>query len=139
MDVATSDNRLVPVEAILDTGTKPDWISKTFLAELGLKCRKLTPAEEKIFSDFNGNNFAPIGKANVMIYSNDWKGFSTRRLSFLVARNLGSNILLGSKTIKKEQLLVKPLPPKGEAVCPAVQTDPKKGKDYSKSFILEFC
>lgn len=71
MYVSTIDHKRVTVNVILDTGTKPNWISKGFLTEtLGLKYTRLT--EEKEYSDFNGKKFTAIGKAEVMIDCNDF-------------------------------------------------------------------
>ena len=129
MKVATYDNSQVDVHAILDTGTKPDWISSRFLTEkLGLKYTKLNDEENKQqFSDFNGNKFNGIGKAELMVNSTNFIGFPSRTISFLVAKGGTFQILLGSRTIKKEKLLCKPLNPQRKGVFPAVQIDPKKG------------
>jgi hypothetical protein len=140
MKVATFDNKQVDVNVILDTGTKLDWISGRFLKEkLGLRHTKLNDEENKReFNDFNGNKFNGIGKAEVMLNSADFVGFPCRKISFLVAKKDTFQILLGSKTIKKENLLCKPVDPEREGAFPAVQTDPKKGKDYFENFILDF-
>lgn len=137
--MSTIDHKRVTVNVILDTGTKPNWISKGFLTEtLGLKYTRLT--EEKEYSDFNGKKFTAIGKAEVMIDCNDFNNdFQTRILAFLVAKGNNFKILLGSKTIQKEKLFTKPAAPGGEAVYPAVQIDAKKRKYHFKSFVLLFC
>lgn len=138
MKVATIDNSEVDVRVILDTGTKPDWVSKHFLTEkLGLKYTRLSEEGSKQeFSDFNGNKFNGIGQTELMIHSNDFIGFPARRISFLVAKRGTFQILLGSRTIKQEKLLCKPLDPQREGAFPAVQTDPKKGRDYVQRCIL---
>ncbi|KAE9367092.1 hypothetical protein N431DRAFT_418205 [Stipitochalara longipes BDJ] len=130
MKVATHDNNQLDVHVILDTGTKPDWISSRFLTEkLGMKFTRLNDEENKQeFSDFNGNKFNPIGRAELMISSTDFAGFSCRRISFLVNKGGTFQILLGSKTIKKEKLLCKPEDPEREGAFPAVQTAPKKAE-----------
>ena len=139
MYASTIDHKRVAVNVILDTGTKPNWISKGFLTEtLRLKYTKLT--EEREYSDFNGKKFTAIGKAKVMIDCTDFNSdFQIRNISFLVAKGNNFKILLGSKTIQKERLFTKPVAPEGEAVYPAVQIDAKKRKHYFKSFILFFC
>jgi hypothetical protein len=141
MKVATFDNNQVDVHVILDTGTKPDWISNRFLTEkLGLKYTRFNDEDNKQeFSDFNGNKFNGIGKAELMVNSTDFGGFPCRKVSFLVAKGGTFQILLGSRTIKKEKLLCKPPDHEREGAFPAVQTDPKKGRDYLKNFILNFC
>lgn len=138
MKVPTHDDKKVDADVILDTGTKPDWISSDFLTEkLGRKYTRFKDEENKQeFSDFNGNKFNGIGKAGLMIYSSDFSGFPCRTISFLVAKGGNFQILLGSRTIRKEKLLYKPPGPQMEGAFPAVQTDPKKGKDYFKSFVL---
>ena len=140
MKVATFDNNQVDVHVILDTGTKPDWISKRFLTEkLGLKYTRLNDEENKQeFSDFNGNKFNGIGKAELLVNSTDFVGFPSRKISFLVAKGGTFQILLGSRTIKKEKLLCKPLDPQREGAFPAVQTDLKKGRDYLGTLVLDF-
>jgi hypothetical protein len=139
MKVPTHDNNQLDVNVILDTGTKPDWISSRFLTEkLGMKFTRFSDEENKPeFSDFNGNKFTAIGRAELMVSSTDFAGFSCRTISFLVARGGAFQILLGSKTIKKEKLLCKPPDLEREGVFPAVQTDPKKGRDCLESFILD--
>jgi hypothetical protein len=139
MKVATHDNNQVDVHVILDTGTKPDWVSSRFLTEkLGMKFTRLNDEENKQeFSDFNGNKFNGIGRVELMVSSIDFVGFSCRTISFLVAKGGTFQILLGSRTIKKEKLLCKPLDPQMEGVFPAVQTDPKKGRDCLENLILD--
>jgi len=89
---------------------------------------RLSEEENKEFSDFNGNKFNPIGRVELMVNSTDFIGFPCRMISFLVAKGGHFQILLGSRTIKKEKLLCKPLDPQMEGVFPAVQTDPKKAE-----------
>jgi hypothetical protein len=135
MKVATVDHREVDVHVILDTGTKPDWISSRFLTEkLGLKFTRFSDEENKQeFSDFNGNKFNAIGKAEVMVSSTDFIGFPCRTISFLVAKGGTFQILLGSRTIKKDKLFCKPLDAAREGAFPAVLTGPKKGMGYLKA------
>jgi len=139
MKVATHDNNELDVRVILDTGTKPDWVSSRFLTQkLGMKITRFNEEESKQeFSDFNGNKFNPIGKADLMVISTDFPKFPCRTISFLVNKGGGTfQIILGSKTIKKENLLCRPQDPEREGAFPAIQTDIKKGKDLLKIFIL---
>jgi hypothetical protein len=146
MKIATHDNKQVDVAVVLDTGTKPDWISSRFLTDkLGMKFTRLNDEENKQeFSDFNGNKFNAIGRAELMVSSTDFAGFSCRTISFLVAKGGTFQILLGSRTIKKEKLFCKPLDLQIEGTLqiesafPAVQTDPKKGRDCLENFVLDF-
>jgi hypothetical protein len=138
MKVATYDNNELDVHVILDTGTKPDWISSRFLTEkLGKKITRFNEEESKQeFSDFNGNKFNPIGRAELMVISTDFPRFPGRTISFLVNKGGTFQIILGSRTIKKEKLLCRPQDPEMEGVFPAVQTDIKKGRNYLEIFIL---
>jgi hypothetical protein len=139
MKVATYDNNELDVHVILDTGTKPDWISSRFLTEkLGKKITRFNEEESKQeFSDFNGNKFNPIGRAELMVISTDFPRFPGRTISFLVNKGGTFQIILGSRTIKKEKLLCRPQDPEMEGVFPAVQTDIKKGRNYLEIFILD--
>lgn len=140
MKVMTADNSEVDVHVILDTGTKRDWISSRFLTDkLGLKLSQPNEDNKQEFRDFNGNGFKAIGKAELRVSCTDFYGFPSRMLSFFVAKGGTFQILLGSRTIKKEKLLLcKPADPQREGVFPAVQTDPKKGKDCLENSILGF-
>jgi hypothetical protein len=139
MKVATYDNNELDVHVILDTGTKPDWISSRFLTEkLGKKITRFNEEESKQeFSDFNGNKFNPIGRAELMVISTDFPRFPGRTISFLVNKGGTFQIILGSRTIKKEKLLCRPQDPEMEGVFPAVQTDIKKGRNCLEIFILD--
>jgi len=139
MKVATYDNNELDVHVILDTGTKPDWISSRFLTEkLGKKITRFNEEESKQeFSDFNGNKFNPIGRAELMVISTDFPRFPGRTISFLVNKGGTFQIILGSRTIKKEKLLCRPQDPEMEGVFPAVQTDIKKGRNCPEIFILD--
>jgi hypothetical protein len=131
MKVATHDNNQFDAHVILDTGTKPDWVSSRFLTDkLGMKFTRFNEEETKQeFSDFNGNKFNAIGRAVLMVGSTDFAGFSCRTIPFLVAKSGTFQILLGSRTIKKEKLLCKPLDPEREGAFPAVQTNLTKGRN----------
>lgn len=139
MEVATIDSKPVPVSVILDTGTKPNWISSRFLKDLRLKSTKLSDKEnKKEFTDFNGNKFKGIGKVNVMVTSTDFSGISCRNLPFFVCKKDTFPILLGRITIEKENLLCKPPDPERESALPAVQAELKNGKEYLESLTLNF-
>jgi hypothetical protein len=135
MTVATNDNSEAQVRVILDTGTRPNWVSHTFLAET-LKM-KFTRRSEKegmqVFSDFNNNKFTAIGRVSLLISYSDFPGMPCRNLDFLVAKKGSFQILIGRKTIEKENLLCRPAEPQREDAFPAVQTEPKKGKEYLTS------
>jgi len=139
MKVATYDHNELDVRVILDTGTKPDWISSRFLTEkLGKKITRFNEEEGKPeFSDFNGNKFNPIGRAELMVISTDFPRFPGRLISFLVNKGGTFQIILGSRTIKRENLLCRPQDPETEGVFPAVQTDIKRGRNCLKIFILD--
>jgi len=139
MKVATHDNNQVDVRVILDTGTKPDWVSSRFLTEnLGMKFMRFNEEENKQeFKDINANKFHPIGRAEVMVSSTDFPGFPCRTFPFLVNRGGSFQIILGSRTIKKEKLLCKPPDPEREGAFPAVQTEPSKGRHRLESFVLD--
>ena len=139
MKVATFDNEAVAANVLLDTGTKPDWISNYFLTEkLHRKYTRLNDEESKReYIDFNGNKFNAVGKAELMIYSTDFSGFSCRTLSFLVATGRNFEIILGKRTTQKEKLLCRRLDPQMEGAYPAVQTDIKKGEPCLKPHHLD--
>jgi hypothetical protein len=129
MKVSTVDDKEVAVHVLLDTGTKPDWISSSFMSEtLGRKkWTKLNTEENKrSFTDFNDNKFNAIGKADIVVLSTDFGGFQCRTISFLVAKARNFEIILGSRTIQKENLLCRPLDPQREGAYPAKQTEIKK-------------
>jgi hypothetical protein len=134
MQVATEDNKQIKVRVMLDTGTKPNWISYHFLTDkLGKKYNsKLNDGEKKEYTDISGNNFSPIGKADVMVHSADFgteKGsFPCRTLSFMVIQRSNITILLGRDTIKKENLLCMPPASQNSKAFPAVLSNPKKCK-----------
>ncbi len=140
MQVAGAGNKAVDVRVILDTGTKPDWISSRFLTEtLGLKYTRFNSEEiRQEFSDFNGNKFTGIGRAELMVTCRDFAGFSCRKITFLVAQGGTFRILLGSSTIKGENLLCKPPEAPSKGAFPAVQTDLKKGRDVLQTFFRAF-
>jgi hypothetical protein len=140
MKVATFDNNEVHVQVILDTGTKLNWISQRFLKDkIGVKYKKLNDDENKReFTDFNGNKFNGIGKVELMVQSVDFAHFPCRTISFLVAKEGKFNVLLGSRTIKMENLLCKPAESQREGAFPAVQTDPKKGRKYLRNLGFRF-
>jgi len=72
-----------------------------------------------------------------MVISADFPRFPGRTISFLVNKGGTFQIILGSRTIKKEKLLCRPQDPEMEGVFPAVQTDIKKGRNYLEIFILD--
>lgn len=129
MQVATSDNKPVQIRIILDTGTKPNWISQRFLVdEIHKKFTKLTGEENTQFVDFNGNKFSAIGKVDVMLHCTDFRGFPSRNVSFLVTQSGAFKVILGKKTIKEESLLCRPVDPERDEAFPAVQSKVKKCK-----------
>lgn len=119
---------------MLDTGTKPNWISSHFLTDkLGKKYNSKLNDEENIeYTDISGNNFSPIGKVDIMVYSADFnteKGsFPCRILSFMVIKRSNIKILLGRETVKKESLLRMPPASQNSKAYPAVLSNPKKCK-----------
>jgi hypothetical protein len=100
-------------KAVLDTGTKSDWISHTFYEKLK-KTLVVTRSElsekdtKKKYRDFNGTEFQPTFKVDLMIQSEEFKGLmKCRRLSFLVAKKATFMILMGRDTIRKEELMTR--------------------------------
>ncbi|KAH9219657.1 hypothetical protein DL95DRAFT_384259 [Leptodontidium sp. 2 PMI_412] len=98
-------------EAVLDTGTKPDWVSQTFFDKLrktaGVKSVKLIPEETRKYRDFNGKSFSPTHKVDLMIQSDEFIGMKCRILSFLIAKDATFSILIGRSTIFKLELMVR--------------------------------
>lgn len=132
MSVSTADYEWIAVRVVLDTSIESNWISNSFLTvTLGLKYLKFT--EEKEFSHCNGNIFTAIGCSVVMLHSNNFKG-KWRAESFYVAKQANFKILLGSMTIKREELLITPFSSEREAEYSAGRIDPMKGRIISKAF-----
>ena len=119
----------IEIRAILDTGTKPNWISWKFLQKLGKSKSKLRDGEKKEYRDINGKIFKAWGRADLNIICNDFQGFKYRKLPFLVSREGTFDILLGKHTIKDEHLLQTRAPEgSGEGVYPGVISSKSKGK-----------
>jgi hypothetical protein len=119
----------IEVRAILDTGTKPNWVSSRFLEKLKKKQTKLREDQNKEYRDFNGKRFKACGKVELSIMCDDFQGFKCKNLPFLVARESAFDILLGRNTIRDEYLLqTRPSDTTGEGVYPGVQTSQSKGK-----------
>jgi hypothetical protein len=100
-------------KAVLDTGTKSDWISHTFYEKLK-KTLSVTRSDlsekdtKKKYWDFNGTEFQPTFKVDLMIQSEEFKGLmKCRRLSFLVAKKATFMILMGRDSIRKEELMIR--------------------------------
>ena len=93
-------------KAILDTGTKGDWISQTFyneLRDMGVRSTKLSTEELDVqYRDFNGKKFQPTAKVDLMIQTEEFKGvMKCRTMRFLVASKATFTILFGRDTIRK--------------------------------------
>jgi len=135
--VNDKNNKPIDVEAVLDTGTKPDWVSAVFLKSLGLKEEPLDAKNNTEYTDFNGKSFKATGKVNLLISNDNFPGASCRQLTFLVTKLSKFEILLGRKTIKKEQLLQRP--PKdlsGEGVYAGYQKGPRKGPSSLQFLVI---
>ena len=111
MQIGCTDGSILNEEAVLDTGTKPDWISQTFFETLrkkaGINSVKLAPEETRKYRDFNGKSFSPTNKVDLMIQSDEFLGMKCRNLSFLIARDATFSILIGRSTIFKQELMVR--------------------------------
>jgi hypothetical protein len=98
-------------KAVLDTGTKSDWISQRFYDDLkkklDVKRTELSQQEKKEYRNFNGGTFQPAFKVELMVQSEEFKGILCRKLSFLVAKKAGFKILMGRETIRKEELMTR--------------------------------
>jgi hypothetical protein len=100
-------------DVVLDTGTKRDWISHIFYEKLkdtlGVTQSKLSEKDmKKKYRDFNGAEFQPTSKVELMIQSEEFKGMiKWRRMSFLVAKKATFMILMGRDTIKNEELMTR--------------------------------
>jgi hypothetical protein len=100
-------------DVVLDTGTKRDWISHIFYEKLkdtlGVTQSKLSEKDmKKKYRDFNGAEFQPTSKVELMIQSEEFKGMiKCRRMSFLVAKKATFMILMGRDTIKNEELMTR--------------------------------
>lgn len=96
-------------KAILDTGTKVDWISQNFyddLRDMGVRTSRLSAQELEVqYRDFNGKKFHPTGKVDLMIQTDEFKGdMKCRRMRFFVANKATFAILFGRDTIRKHGL-----------------------------------
>ncbi|PVH80361.1 hypothetical protein DL98DRAFT_654768 [Cadophora sp. DSE1049] len=111
VQIGCTDGSIISEEAVLDTGTKPDWISQTFFETLrkkaGIKSVKLVPEETRKYRDFNGKSFSATHKVDLMIQSDEFLGMKCRNLSFLIARDATFSILIGRSTIFKQELMVR--------------------------------
>lgn len=92
--------------AILDTGTKADWISQMFyddLRDAGVRSTKLDPEDSEMkYRDFNGKAFQPTGKVDLMIQTEEFKGhIKCRTMKFLVASKATFKIIFGRDTIRE--------------------------------------
>lgn len=93
-------------KAILDTGTKADWISQMFyddLRDAGVRSTKLDPEDSEMkYRDFNGKAFQPTGKVDLMIQTEEFKGhIKCRTMKFLVASKATFKIIFGRDTIRE--------------------------------------
>jgi hypothetical protein len=119
--------------AVLDTGTKVDWISQMFYKELktlGVKSSKLSQEDtRKEYRDFNGNRFQPLAKVDLMIQSEEFKGLmKCRKMSFFVANKATFSILIGRDTIKKHKLMTRgERDTDGEGVFVGIHGGPTEG------------
>jgi hypothetical protein len=96
-------------KAILDTGTKGDWISQNFYNDLrymGVRTSKLSEQELEVqYRDFNGKKFKPTGKVDLMIQTEEFKGdMKCRTMRFFVANKATFAILFGRDTIRKHDI-----------------------------------
>jgi hypothetical protein len=120
------------VRVILDTGTKPDWISSLFLERLKKKHSKIREDQNKEYRDFNGKKFKATGTIDLDIMCEEFQGFKCKRKTFLVAKESTFDILLGRRTIKEECLLLtRPPDTSGEGVFPGFQTEISKGRSHT--------
>lgn len=63
---------------------------------------------KKKYRDFNGTEFQPTSKVELMIQSEEFKGMiKCRRMSFLVAKKATFMILMGRDTIRNEELMTR--------------------------------
>lgn len=134
IQVSDKDDNQHDIEAILDTGTKPDWVSASFLKRMRVKEESLDADNNTEYTDFNGRGFKATGKAHLMIMNDNFPKSPCRRMTFLVTKKGKFEILFGRKTIFKEALLQRP--PKdlsGEGVYPAYQKGPKKGSSSHRA------
>jgi hypothetical protein len=100
------DTPAIGEKAILDTGTKGDWISQTFyneLRDMGVRSTKLSAEELDVqYRDFNGKKFQATAKVDLTIQTEEFKGFmKCRTMRFLVASKATFTILFGRDTIRK--------------------------------------
>jgi hypothetical protein len=109
--IANPNNLDLPAigeKAILDTGTKVDWISKAFydkLRDIGVRLTQLSAEELEVqYCDFNGKKFQPTGKVDLMIQAEEFKsGLKCRTMRFFVASKASFSILFGRDTIWKHR------------------------------------
>jgi hypothetical protein len=75
---------------------------------MGIKSVKLNPEEQKKYRDFNGKQFSPKSKVDLMIQSEEFKSaIKCRILSFFIASNAAFSILIGRDTIRKQELMTR--------------------------------
>lgn len=124
------------VRAILDTGTKPDWISSLFLEKLKKKHSKIREEQNKEYRDFQGKKFRATGTIDLEIMCDEFQGFKCKKKTFLVAKESTFDILLGRATIKEECLLsIRPPDTSGEGAFPGIQTGISKGRSHMSHWL----
>ncbi|KAH8761374.1 hypothetical protein BGZ57DRAFT_931651 [Hyaloscypha finlandica] len=106
------DTPAIGEKAILDTGTKGDWISQTFyneLRDMGVRSTKLSAEELDVqYRDFNGKKFQPTAKVDLTIQTEEFKGsMKCRTMRFLVASKATFTILFGRDTIRKHKFFTR--------------------------------
>lgn len=119
----------IEIRAILDTGTKPNWISSRFLGELNKAPTKLPTDQKNDYRDFNGKRFKACGKVDLLIICDDFRGFKCQTLPFLVAKDSAFDILIGRSTCRTERLLQSSAPDtSGRPAYTGIHGEQKKGK-----------
>jgi hypothetical protein len=76
---------------------------------MGIKSVKLNPEEQKSkYRDFNGKQFSPTSKVDLMVQSDEFKGtIKCRVLSFFIARSATFSVLIGRDTIRKHEFMTR--------------------------------
>ncbi|KAH7355247.1 hypothetical protein BKA65DRAFT_236538 [Rhexocercosporidium sp. MPI-PUGE-AT-0058] len=124
-------SKSIDEKAVLDTGTKPDWISASFYDELKssgipVERAKLSAEEQKIkYTDFNNKKFSPTSKVELVVQSDEFTGaIKCRNLTFFVASKATFSMLIGRDTIRKQKIMTRGKPdPDGEGVFVGVHGD----------------
>jgi len=112
--IANPNNLDLPAigeKAILDTGTKVDWISKAFydkLRDMGVQLMQLSAEELEVqYRDFNDKKFQPTGKVDLMIQAEEFKSdLKCRTMRFFVANTATFSILFGRDTVRKHRFIL---------------------------------